>query len=99
MTELHAHSAGDTETTEPLKLSRLQTEPVSVLTTTAVAVQAISAGLLLAKRQWIAGAFALLGIAVTSAAAAQARSLVTPMSRPQDLDGDPLTPLATHEGD
>jgi hypothetical protein len=99
MTELHAHSAGDTETAEPLKLSPLQTEPIAVLATTAVAVQAISAGVLLAKRQWIAGTVVLLGIAVTSAAATRARSLVTPMSRPQDLDGDPLTPLATHQDD
>lgn len=97
MAELHAHSAGDTENIESLKLSQLQTEPIVLLAATAILAQALSAGLMLGKRQWIPGILVSLGIALTGAVAAHARSLVTPMSRPRDLDGDPLTPLAAFD--
>lgn len=94
MPEIHLHTAGGTENAIPVKLSPVQTEPVVLLVAAAMFAQTTGAAVLLAKRQWSPGILMSVGIVLTGVAAALARSLVTPMGRPRDRDGDPLTPLA-----
>jgi hypothetical protein len=95
MSDLHVHSAGDSEPAEPLKLSVLQTEPVLLLMAASMLTQATGAVVLVAKRQRMAAVIAMAGVVLTGVGATLARSLVTPMSRPRDVDGDPLTPLVS----
>jgi hypothetical protein len=99
MSDLHVHSAGDSETAEPVKLSVLQTEPVLLLMAASMFTQAIGAVVLITKRQWMAAIIAMAVVVLTGFAATLTRSLVTPMSRPRDADGDPLTPLVSDAED
>jgi hypothetical protein len=97
MPEPHAHTAGDTERSVPLRLSPLQTQPVLVLSMWAIVMQAAAALVLFARRQFVAGTLVGVSALVTGVGGALARSRVTPMAQPRDNDGDPLTPLADSE--
>jgi hypothetical protein len=97
MTEQHVHSAGDTDESVKAGPAFATTEPVLVLAGVAV-LSELSAAVALALRRPRAASVALgIGALATAFMGARTHDLVTPMARPQDDEGEPLTPLAAAE--
>jgi hypothetical protein len=97
MTEQHVHSAGDTDASVQARPSFATTEPVVVLTGIAV-LSELGAALALALNQTRKAGVALgIGALATAFAGAWTHEAVTPLARPQDDEGEPLTPLAGDE--
>jgi hypothetical protein len=96
MTEQDVHSAGDSDPSAKASPSVAMTEPVLVLTGIAVATE-LAAALALAARRPRSGLALGIGALATAIAGVRIRELVTPMARPHDHEGEPLTPLAAAE--
>lgn len=97
MAEQHVHSAGDTDASVRARRSFTATEPVAVLAGIAV-LSELGAALALALHQTRKAGVALgVGAVATAVAGAWTHEAVTPMARPQDDDGEPLTPLTGDE--
>jgi hypothetical protein len=93
----HVHSAGDSDPTSTATTPAATIEPVLALTGMALATDLAAALALAARRPRTAALTLGLGAVATALAGAGTRAHVTPMARPRDEEGDPLTPLAPSE--